>query len=321
MQHNKDPWADETYLTWQDLLDEEEDGGHSAVPGTPGTENPALLYGAPARESAESPLALPPDVQTLMAEKERLEGEMAHLTGQGPPRPEEERMRRMYPVRVHTKESRIEDRRLRRHDEQQRMLKQRALEKKLVQARERERQEVAAAQRKRRALEAALAKVRADESAAEAEQRRRQRAAKAAAAVARAARRQEERTTELERQEIEQALVQARWAGDREKALRRRALDRHAERVRQVDDLDGRRTLSKATAAVEKPLHSGEPSAERNEPLQAPAGAARRAAQAWEEEREWQREQALARLRAARAEAANLDRRGKKRNRFEAAER
>ena len=105
---------------------------------------------------------MPPDVQTLMAEKERLEGEMARLTGQGPPRPEEERARRMYPVRVHTKETRIEDRRLRRHDEQQRMLKQRALEKKLVQARERERQEIMAAQRKRRALEAALAKVRAD---------------------------------------------------------------------------------------------------------------------------------------------------------------
>ena len=315
MQHSKAPRTDETYLTWQDLLDEEEDDGRSAAPGTPGTENPALLYGAPARESAvESPLALPPDVQALMVEKERLEGEMARLTGQGPPRPEEERMRRMYPVRVHTKESRIEDRRLRRHDEQQRMLKQRMLEKKLVQARERERQQIMAAQRKQRALEAALAKVRADESVAETEQRRRRRATEEAAAAARAARRQEEREAELVRQEIEQARVHARWADNRERALRRRALDRHAERVQQVEELDRRRALPEPAAPGEKPLRSTEPCGGRSEPPQARVVAARRAAQAWEEERDRQREQALARLRATRAEAASLDRRGKKRD-------
>ncbi len=181
----------------------------------------------------------------------------------------------MYPVRVHTKESRIEDRRLRRHDEQQRMLKQRMLEKKLVQARERERQQIMAAQRKQRALEAALAKVRADESAAETEQRRRRRAAEEAAAAARAARRQEEREAELVRQEIEQALVHARWADNRERALRRRALDRHAERVQQVEELDRRRALPEPAAPGEKPLRSTEPCGGRSEPPQARVAAAR----------------------------------------------
>ncbi len=35
MQHSKAPRADETYLTWQDLLDEEEDDGRTAAPGPP----------------------------------------------------------------------------------------------------------------------------------------------------------------------------------------------------------------------------------------------------------------------------------------------
>ena len=40
----------------------------------------------------------------------------------GDPRPEDERIKRMYPVKVHTKDSRIEERRLRRHDDHQRLL-------------------------------------------------------------------------------------------------------------------------------------------------------------------------------------------------------
>ena len=70
-------------------------------------------------------------------------------------------------------------------------------------------------------------------------------------------------------EEIEQALVQARWAGDREKALRQRALDRYAERVRQVEELDGRRTLPEPAAPGEKPLRRVEPCGGRSEPPQA----------------------------------------------------
>ncbi|MFN8466286.1 MAG: hypothetical protein U0X20_12085 [Caldilineaceae bacterium] len=331
MQHNKAPRADETYLTWQDLLDEEEGDGPT---GAPGDENSDLLYGAAGAGTAvESPVALPPDVQALMTEKERLEGEMARLTGQAPPRPEEERMRRMYPVRVHTKETRIEDRRLRRHDEQQRMRKQRVLERKLVQARERQQQEELAALRKRRALEAALAKVRGEMRAAEAEEQRRRRAVERTLAEARALARQAERGAEKERNELDQALVHARWANDRAKALRKRSIIRSSERSsarsQQVEELDRRRTPA-ASAATEKPAPernatTGAAGIQR-EQQQARVLAARRTEkaveQAWEQAREEQRTAALARLRTARAEAAELDRRdqkrAQKRDRFEA---
>lgn len=66
----------------------------------------------------------------------------------------------MYPVRVHTVETRIEERRLRKHDEHRHLLKQRALEARLVRARERARQADIAAERRRRAIELALAEVR-----------------------------------------------------------------------------------------------------------------------------------------------------------------
>jgi hypothetical protein len=314
MQHNKAAQADATYLTWQDLLDEEEGDGLISARGTPRDESPDLLHGAAVGPAVESPLALPPALQELMTEKERLEGEMARLTGQAPPAPEEERMRRMYPVRVHTKETRIEDRRLRRHDEQQRILKQRVLEQKLARGRERQQQEELAAQRKRRALEAALAQVRGELRAAEDEQLRRRRASERALATARAGERQAQRDAEQERKEIEQALVQARWASDRAKALRKRSSERRQERVRQAEELDSRRAAAGGVRATGRNA-----SAEGvRDQQQARVLAARREEQAWELAREQQRTQALARLRAERAEAASFDRRGKKRDRVEA---
>ena len=51
-------------------------------------------------------------VQALLAEKDRLEAELKRLSGFGEPAPEDERVKRMYPVKVHTKDSRIEERRL-----------------------------------------------------------------------------------------------------------------------------------------------------------------------------------------------------------------
>jgi len=325
MQHSNAAREDETYLTWQDLLDQEEGDGPASAPGAHGApqdEIPDLLYGTAAPESTTaSPLALPPDVQALMTEKERLEGEMARLTGQAPPAPEEERMRRMYPVRVHTKETRIEDRRLRRHDEQQRVLKQRVLEHKLVQARDRDQQEQLAAQRKRRALETALAKVRGELRAAEAEELRRRRAIERKLGAARAEGRQAEREAEKTRKEIEQALVQARWASDRLKALRKRDLERSLERAharaREAEKLDERRAAAPAALALsvatkEKPGPKQQEGTQR-EQQGARVLAARRAEQAWEQAREEQRANALARLQAARAEAAELDRRDQKR--------
>ena len=322
MQQSKDQRGAETYLTWQDLLDE--DDGAAAPGGLSAGSRAGTVEGAGDLYSQPVAPELPPDVQMLMAEKERLEGEMARLTGQAPPRPEEERMRRMYPVRVHTKETRIEDRRLRRHDEQQRVLRQRVLEQKLVQARERQQQEELAALRKRRALEAALAKVRGEMRAAEAEEQRRRRAVERTLAATRALERQAEREAEKERKELEQALVHARWANDRAKALRKRSIIRSSERsiarAQQVEQLDRQRAPA-GPAAEEKPAPARDATKDtagiQREQQQARVLAARRtekaAEQAWEQAREEQRTAALARLRTARAEAIELDRRDQKR--------
>ena len=306
--------------------------GDAATGEPPGQEHGQTL----------APVDLPPDVQALLAEKERLEDELARLARHGAPRPEEERMKRMYPVRVHTKESRIEDRRLRRHDEQQRMLKQRVLDKKLIQARERQHQEELEAQRKRRGLEAALARVRAQARAAEEEAQQRRKMIEKVLAAARAERRQAERAAEQERKEIEQALVQARWENDRRKALAARVRARRREAIEQELDL-GRRRARAAGRATEstQPTQAADwvevgPEKRQDRALPArtrdgmaieqPAGVAGRPVtansrlaqkkledHAWEQARERQREQAQERRRAEQELAARLDRRSKSR--------
>ena len=243
--------ADDAYLTWQDLLDEEDDT--DVGPTTAGThpDEPAVdLW------SAGDQVTLPPDVQALLAEKDRLEAELKRLSGFGEPAPEDERVKRMYPVKVHTKDSRIEERRLRRHDDHQRLLKQRALEAKLSRARDERRQAELAAERRRRAIERALARVRADVRRAEAEAERHRRARERAQAAVREQARQAEYAAEQKRKGLETAAVQRRWEQDRRKALHHTAQRRRQEALWQEQVLDEQRAraiqLAQARRAEEE---------------------------------------------------------------------
>ena len=140
MQQDKDTRSADPYLTWQDLLEAESEGEAALDAAEESTAQPQVSAAADDPWQSTAKVRLPPDVEALLAEKERLEDELKRLAGLGEPRPQDERLKRMYPVKVHTKESRIEERRLRKHDERQRMLKQRAQETKLARAREQQRQ-------------------------------------------------------------------------------------------------------------------------------------------------------------------------------------
>ncbi|MGH9893802.1 MAG: hypothetical protein ACREA0_17820, partial [bacterium] len=111
------------YLSWEDLLDDEppEDAAGAAQPAaTESVDRGGVVAGFPADFEP------PQELQTLFAEKERLEQALKELTGEAEPSPEDERMKRMFPVKAHTKESRIEERRLRLRDELRRMQEKRA---------------------------------------------------------------------------------------------------------------------------------------------------------------------------------------------------
>lgn len=71
----------------------------------------------------------PPELLQLLAEKERLESELKSLVGQGTPPPDAVRDALRFPVKVYTRESRIEERSLRKRDEQREALKRRLREK------------------------------------------------------------------------------------------------------------------------------------------------------------------------------------------------
>ena len=117
------------YLSWEDLLEDEppEDGSEAARPaaaesvdrGDAGADLPADFE-------------LPEGLQMLLAERQRLEQALKELTGEAEPSPEDERMKRMFPVKAHTKESRIEERRLRLRDELRRMQEKRVLENRRI---------------------------------------------------------------------------------------------------------------------------------------------------------------------------------------------
>jgi len=148
------------YRSWEDLLEPPEGEG-------------ALLPPPAASGGRELPpgVALPPEVQALLTEKEALEKHLKALTGQGEPDPEDARREQCFPVRAHTKESRIEERRIRRRDEHLTILRQRALARKILRERlESLRIEQRAAQERRLLAEQRRA---ATEAAAAAERERR----------------------------------------------------------------------------------------------------------------------------------------------------
>ncbi len=256
MQEPKDTRPADPYLTWQDLLAEEADGEASPAGDAARTSRPPVEGEAPSADAVPWPAAaevkLPSALQALLVEKERLEEELKRLSGFGDPRPEDERLKRMYPVKVHTKESRIEDRRLRRHDEHQRLLKQRVLEAKLAQAREARRQAELAAERQRKAVERALAKVRAQVRQAEVEAERRRKAIERAQAALRETERQAERAAEQQRKALEMAAIQTRWANNRQRALLNSAQERRHEALWQEQSLHHRRALAIRLARAKK---------------------------------------------------------------------
>ena len=148
------------YLDWRDLLDTAEEPAAPPSP-SPGPDAP-VGPGAPALAQA-----LPADLQALLAEKARLEDELRALSGQGKPAAADPRRDLCFPVKVHTKESRIEERRLRRHDEHLRLLAQRAGERAAAARRLEERRELEAAERRREWLQRRIAAIAAAETEAE----------------------------------------------------------------------------------------------------------------------------------------------------------
>ena len=98
--------GDDAYLGWEDLLDEPDSSGPPTPPVDP-------------RSDTRTPpdLALPAEVQALLDEQKRLENDLKALTGQAEPTPDDLRREKCFPVREHTRESRIEDRRLAKRDE------------------------------------------------------------------------------------------------------------------------------------------------------------------------------------------------------------
>jgi len=337
--------AADAYLTWQDLLAEEaETDVTPAASETPSDQTAADVW------AASGQIALPPDVEALLAEKDRLESELKRLSGFGDPPPEDERIKRMYPVKVHTKESRIEERRLRRHDDHQRLLKQRALEAKLSQAREERRQAELAAERRRRAIERALARVRAEVRQAEAEAERRRKAIERAQAALREQARQAEYAAEQKRKALEMAAVHRRWEQDRQKALQKNAQQRRQDALWQEHVLDEQRAraiqLARAKRDEEQADLDRRPRerlsdhsqsrkdevkpAEVNDPMEMRSSRSdharsdprqqfeqqRSQALAWEEQHERLRQQASARRREEQIVADRLDRRSKRTDRF-----
>jgi hypothetical protein len=80
-------------------------------------------------------IELPPELDALLAKKEEIEQELRTLAGEEPQPELSERDRLRFPVKVHTKQSRIEDRTTARSEERQRFLKLRRLQLKTVERR------------------------------------------------------------------------------------------------------------------------------------------------------------------------------------------
>jgi hypothetical protein len=111
------------YLSWEQLLEEERVAEAEAAAGDG--------HRAPGPPAAPE---LPPELEQLLADKERLERELMQLTGEAEPDAEQDRMQRMFPVKVHTRETRLEERRLRQRDELLRLQQQRLLEQQRIAA-------------------------------------------------------------------------------------------------------------------------------------------------------------------------------------------
>lgn len=121
---------EEDYKSWEDLLNEEDQA--DAIPSETVLSDQDLSY-------LKNQVDLPEDVNALFDKQTELENKLKKLTGQGEPDPEEERIKLMYPIKVHTKESRLEDRQQKKEEEKKHFQKIKALEKKIAQRKAEER--------------------------------------------------------------------------------------------------------------------------------------------------------------------------------------
>jgi hypothetical protein len=113
-----------TYQTWKDFDEEPDAPPPPAAAPTAIRDTAAIELTAAAIEH----LGAPSELVDLLRRKEELETQLRQFAV-GEQHPQDERRAKCFPVKVHTKESRIEDRRLRRRDEQLAMLNQRRLER------------------------------------------------------------------------------------------------------------------------------------------------------------------------------------------------
>lgn len=148
MPNTREPTPGDPYLSWEELLDE--DRVQAQAPEQAAGADLGWLA-VPAGLPAD--FELPPDLRALSAERERLEKELKQLAGAAEPDPEDARLQRMFPVKVHTKESRIEERRLRQRDELLHMQAQRAIEQRRIASRLQQRREQIKAQLLRNAVD------------------------------------------------------------------------------------------------------------------------------------------------------------------------
>lgn len=116
------------YTFWEDLLEE----GEGAVEST--SQN-VSVSSSTAGTTLEDLLDmdLPPELKSLFQERKRLEQQFLGLIGNAEPDPDEERKRLCFPVKTHTKESRLLDKRVEKRDEQRRIKNKKSQEQHLLQ--------------------------------------------------------------------------------------------------------------------------------------------------------------------------------------------
>ncbi len=181
------------YQTWEDFLDDE-DEPLAASPEEDGSQVAGVNNDIP-------PEAFSSRARELLAERDRLAHELDILTGKATP-DGDERIKIMYPVPVHTRDTRILERRMRRQDELLRTAKRRRIEERVAATREAAaRAELDARAKRRRDLQQSILQ----------RWRRQRKAMRLAKAAARARdARDELRRRERERRKLEQKLIAAR---------------------------------------------------------------------------------------------------------------
>lgn len=199
------------YLSWDELEDEEENGASS--PGTPwrtpqGEPSSALLEAVD--EPARDKLSL------LMKERARLEKQLMTLLGKAPPSEEDRRKDLMFPMPIHTAETRLAERQAAREEQRARALTRRSMER---------------------------SRLRSKEEHAQAEQKREaEREVLQAAALERAnAQNTQQRHEDWLRSLRLEESIRSNWAGQRELALRNQQSARYRLRTQFEQHNDNRR--------------------------------------------------------------------------------